>query len=77
MLKYSASGFVQKVCEADTQVTIFLANGVKLIGQIAGYETDDTGALRSLVLARSNQIQLVFVAQVATILPEDSIHLSE
>lgn len=77
MQKITATKFINMVCAADTQVTVFLANGVKLVGQVKSYEADEHGRLYSFILARSDQPQLVFANQVATVLPEDNLNLSD
>ena len=49
--------------QLDKPVTIFLTNGVKLVGVITNFDK------HSLVLERDHHQQLVMIAAIATVLP--------
>ena len=48
-------------------VTIFLTNGVRLQGHVAGFDS------YALVLSRDHQSQLVYKHAISTILPSESL----
>jgi host factor-I protein len=49
--------------QLDKPVTVFLTNGVKLIGKITNYDHN------ALFLEREGSLQLVMLHSIATILP--------
>ncbi|MGI8943852.1 MAG: RNA chaperone Hfq [Qipengyuania sp.] len=63
--------FLSRVSEAETQVTMFLVNGVMLQGRIAGYD------LFSVLLEREGYVQLAYKHAVSTIQPEGAVDLTE
>jgi len=63
--------FLSRVRETDTQVTMFLVNGVMLQGQIAAYD------LFCMLLEREGAVQLAYKHAVSTIQPAVPVDLSE
>ncbi|MGV3278380.1 RNA chaperone Hfq [Rickettsiales bacterium LUAb2] len=61
--------FLNTVRKDKISVTIFLVNGVKLQGYVAGYDNF------VITLKRDNQIQLVYKHSISTILPSGFINL--
>lgn len=55
--------FLNKLRKSKTPVTIFLSNGVKLQGNIGGFDNF------SVLLRRGPQIQLVYKHTIATVVP--------
>ncbi len=63
--------FLNKLRKSKTPVTIFLSNGVKLQGNIGGFDNF------SVLLKRGPQIQLVYKHAVATVVPAVAINMFE
>ncbi len=63
--------FLSRVKEAETEVTMFLVNGVMLQGHIAAYD------LFCMLLEREGFVQLAYKHSVSTIQPADPVDLSE
>lgn len=63
--------FLSRVRETDTQVTMFLVNGVMLQGRIAAYD------LFCMLLEREGAVQLAYKHAVSTIQPAGPVDLSE
>ena len=63
--------FLSRVSEAETQVTMFLVNGVMLQGAIAAYD------LFCMLLERAGYVQLAYKHAVSTIQPATSVDLTE
>ena len=61
--------FIKKLIDNNSQVTIFLINGVKLSGEITSVD-DNT-----LNLKREKHTQLVYKNAISTIMPIDPINL--
>lgn len=62
--------FLSSVRDADTQVTMFLVNGVMLQGAIAAYD------LFCMLLERDGFVQLAYKHAVSTIQPDKHVDLS-
>lgn len=63
--------FLNKLRKSKTPVTIFLANGVKLQGNIGGFDNF------CVLLRRGPQMQLVYKHTIATVVPSAPITLYE
>lgn len=63
--------FLSRVSESETQVTMFLVNGVMLQGQIAAYD------LFCMLLERDGYVQLAYKHAVSTIQPAEAVDLTE
>lgn len=63
--------FLARVRESETQVTMFLVNGVMLQGQIASYD------LFCMLLERDGYVQLAYKHAVSTIQPATPVDLTE
>ena len=63
--------FLNSLRKKKMPVTIFLSNGVKLQGNITGFDNF------SIVLRRGPQAQLVYKHSIATIVPSGSLSLFE
>jgi host factor-I protein len=63
--------FLNKLRKSKTPVTIFLANGVKLQGNIGGFDNF------CVLLRRGPQMQLVYKHTIATVVPSAPIVLYE
>ncbi len=63
--------FLNKLRKSKTPVTIFLANGVKLQGNIGGFDNF------CVLLRRGPQMQLVYKHTIATVVPSAPIALYE
>ena len=63
--------FLSRVSEAETQVTMFLVNGVMLQGAIAAYD------LFCMLREREGYVQLAYKHAVSTIQPATSVDLTE
>ena len=63
--------FLSRVRESETQVTMFLVNGVMLQGHIAAYD------LFCMLLERDGYVQLAYKHAVSTIQPASPVDLSE
>lgn len=63
--------FLNTLRKKKMPVTIFLSNGVKLQGNITGFDSF------SIVLRRGPQAQLVYKHSIATIVPSGQISLFE
>jgi host factor-I protein len=61
--------FLNKLRKQKIPVTIFLANGVKLQGNISGFDNF------SVLLRRGPQVQLVYKHTIATVVPAAPISL--
>lgn len=62
--------FLAALTTQQAQVTLFLTNGVKLQGMILAF--DDF----TILLSRSDQVQLVYKHSLATIVPATAVKLS-
>lgn len=63
--------FLNTIRKKHVAVTIFLASGVKLQGNITAFDNF------SILLRRGNQLQLVYKHTIATIVPASEITLNE
>lgn len=63
--------FLNTVRKKKMPVTVFLTSGVKLQGNVTGFDNF------SLVLRRGPQVQLVYKHSIATVVPSGSISLYE
>ena len=63
--------FLSRVSESETQVTMFLVNGVMLQGNIAAYD------LFCMLLERDGYVQLAYKHAVSTIQPAHPVDLTE
>lgn len=63
--------FLNKVRKSKTPVTIYLSNGVKLQGNIGGFDNF------CVLLRRGPQIQLVYKHTIATVVPAGPVSLFE
>lgn len=61
--------FIQKLIDTQSQLTVFLINGIKLSGVITA--TDES----TLYLQREQHTQLVYKNAISTIMPIDPISL--
>lgn len=61
--------FIEQLITNKTRVTIFLVNGVKLTGTIAGLETAQP--MHGLILERDGAAQLVSMSAISTIMPNN------
>ena len=61
--------FLNKLRKQKIPVTIFLANGVKLQGNISGFDNF------SVLLRRGPQVQLVYKHTIATVVPAAPVSL--
>lgn len=63
--------YLTQLKEQDERITVFLTNGVKLMGQIKDIEATENGQVASFILDRSGHSQLVLMHAIATVLPEN------
>jgi host factor-I protein len=63
--------FLNTVRKKKIPVTIFLSNGVKLQGNITGFDNF------SLLLRRGPQVQLVYKHTIATVVPSGDVRLHD
>ena len=63
--------FLNKLRKSKMPVTVFLSNGVKLQGNISGFDNF------SVLLRRGPQVQLVYKHTIATVVPAGPITLYE
>lgn len=63
--------FLNTLRKKKMPVTVFLSNGVKLQGNITGFDNF------CMVLRRGPQVQLVYKHSIATVVPSGSISLYE
>lgn len=63
--------FLNSVRKKKMPVTVFLASGVKLQGNVTGFDNF------CIVLRRGPQVQLVYKHAVATVVPSGSLSLYE
>lgn len=63
--------FLNTLRKKKIPVTIFLSNGVKLQGNITGFDNF------SLLLRRGPQVQLVYKHTIATVVPSAAVTLHE
>jgi len=61
--------FFGRIRKAKAPVTIFLVNGVKLQGVVAGFDS------HSILLRRDDHSQLVYKHAIATVMPSGRIRL--
>jgi host factor-I protein len=61
--------FLNKLRKGKTPVTIFLSNGVKLQGNIGGFDNF------SVLLKRGPQMQLVYKHTIATVVPAVPVNM--
>ncbi|MBV8938771.1 MAG: RNA chaperone Hfq [Alphaproteobacteria bacterium] len=61
--------FLNKLRKSKIPVTIYLANGVKLQGNIGGFDNF------SVLLRRGPQVQLVYKHTIATVVPAAPVHM--
>src|SRR3954453_14350667 len=57
--------FLDHVRKHDVPVTVFLANGIRLQGTVAGFDS------YSLLLVRDRHSQLIYKHAISTIVPSD------
>lgn len=67
MTKEIETFFLEKIIETGGYTTIFLTNGVKLVGEIVAFEKD------IIALNRDDSTQLVFRHAIGTIMPSAAI----
>lgn len=63
--------FLNTLRKKKIPVTIFLSNGVKLQGNITGFDNF------SVLLRRGPQVQLVYKHTIATVVPSGAVVLNE
>lgn len=63
--------FLNKLRKGKIPVTIFLSNGVKLQGNISGFDNF------SVLLRRGPQVQLVYKHTIATVVPAAPVSLHD
>jgi host factor-I protein len=63
--------FLNKVRKNRVPVTVFLSSGVKLVGNISGFDNF------SVLLRRGQQVQLVYKHAIATVVPAAPLSLFE
>ncbi|MDX1974983.1 MAG: RNA chaperone Hfq [Rickettsiales bacterium] len=63
--------FLNTLRKKKVPVTVFLSNGVKLQGNITGFDNF------SLLLRRGPQVQLVYKHTIATVVPGAAVVLNE
>ena len=63
--------FLNTLRKKKVPVTVFLSNGVKLQGNVTGFDNF------SVLLRRGPQVQLVYKHTIATIVPSVSMTLNE
>ena len=63
--------FLEGVRQARTPVTVFLTNGVRLQGVVAGFDNF------CVLLQRDEQVQLVYKHAISTIVPLQQVDLHE
>lgn len=56
------TGFLKKLCEENSPVSIFLVNGIKLQGQLENFDQE-------VLLLKGGSSQLIFKHAVSTIVP--------
>lgn len=61
--------FLNKLRKGKIPVTVFLSNGVKLQGNISGFDNF------SVLLRRGPQIQLVYKHTIATVVPSQPVSM--
>ncbi len=61
--------FIQKLIDTQSQLTVFLINGIKLSGVITAMDES------TLYLQREQHTQLVYKNAISTIMPIDPISL--
>ena len=57
--------FLEHVRKHDVPVTVFLANGIRLQGTVAGFDS------YALLLVRDRQSQLIYKHAISTIVPSE------
>lgn len=65
--------YLEKLCADDSPVSVYLVNGIKLLGQISGYDAE-------VVLLRDSKNtcdQLIYKHAISTIVPSRSNFLSQ
>src|SRR4051812_12517684 len=63
--------FLDHVRKHDVPVTVFLANGIRLQGTVAGFDS------YSLLLVRDRQSQLIYKHAISTILPSEPDRMAQ
>jgi host factor-I protein len=63
--------FLNSVRKNKVPVTIFLINGVKLLGNVTWFDNF------CVLLRREGQVQMVYKHAISTIMPAQAIHLFE
>jgi host factor-I protein len=63
--------FLEHVRKHDVPVTVFLANGIRLQGTVAGFDS------YSLLLVRDRQAQLIYKHAVSTIMPGEPVRMPQ
>lgn len=61
--------FLAILTAEQRQVTLFLVNGVKLVGKIAAFDT------ATVALKRDNHVQLVYRHAISTVMPMEPIEI--
>ena len=62
--------FLEHVRKHDVPVTVFLANGIRLQGTVAGFDS------YALLLVRDRQSQLIYKHAISTIVPGRAVNFT-
>ncbi|MES2355524.1 MAG: RNA chaperone Hfq [Pseudomonadota bacterium] len=65
----SQDAFLDVLCKEHVPVSIYLASGIRLVGEIAAYDL-------YVILLKSESIHMVYKHAIATILPSRAVNLS-
>src|SRR5215203_2533216 len=63
--------FLEHVCKHDVPVTVFLANGIRLQGIVAGFDS------YALLLVRDRHSQLIYKHAISTIVPSEPDRMAQ
>ena len=55
--------FLNTLCKEKVSVSIFLGNGIKLVGKINQFDKD-------VILFKHDKLQMIYKTAIATIMPE-------
>lgn len=69
MSKLLQDAFIDTLCKEKANVSIFLANGIKLEGKISSFD-------QYVIFLKSHHTQMIYKHAIATVVPEQSIHFS-
>jgi len=69
MSKDIQNQFLENAMNQRVNTTIFLSSGIKLLGQIIGYDDD------CIILAGKGVYQLIYKNAISTLVPPESINL--